>query len=273
MIRRRTMVGMALLVLPLVCGIGGLSGDDVTKETVAWEAVGGITIDGDLSEWDLSSPIVLDEASQLVRGANFWDGPEGLSGTFYLMWDAENLYIGAVVLDDAPFMAREGFPPDQADAIGIFLSTSPQADPEREAYESTDFQVMFIVDGYSYNTGLYRDTVADPKGIETAGMYGYEQVFDGYEVATVETQDGLVYEAKFPLRNLANDQIPVLVPGAGLLIGFNVELVDIDMPCPGVACTVLAWTGTEKITSSPAEWGVVRFESRKEPCRCQGDGT
>lgn len=258
------MVAAAVLVLALVCDLGGLSADDARSETIAWEVVNGITINGDLSEWNLSSPVVLDEASQLIRGANFWDGPVGVSGTFHFMWDAENLYIGAVVFDDGPFMAREGFPPDQADAIGIFLSTSPEADPNREAYESTDFQVLFVVDAYSYNTGLYRDMVADPKGIETAGIYGYEQVFDGYEVATVETEGGYVYEAKFPLHNLANDQIPVLVPVAGLSIGFNVELVDIDMPCPGVACTVLAWTGTEKITSSPAEWGVLRFERREE---------
>lgn len=263
MTKRRTMVAAAVLVLPIVFAAGVIGAGDAV-EAIAWEAVEGITVDGDLSEWNLSSSVVLDEASQLIRGENFWDGPEGLSGTFYFMWDAENLYIGAVVLDDGPFMAREGFPPDQADAIGIFLSTSPEADPNREGYESTDFQVLFVVDAYSYNTGLYRDMVADPKGIETAGIYGYEQVFDGYEVATVETEDGYVYEAKFPLHNLANDQIPVLVPVAGLSIGFNVELVDIDMPCPGVACTILAWTGTEKITSSPAEWGVLRFQTGEE---------
>lgn len=263
MTRRRMMVAAAVLVLPIVCTVGYVGAGDEAEAT-AWEAVGGITIDGDLSEWDVSSPVVLDDASQLIQGANFWDGPEGLSGTFYFMWDVENLYIAAVVLDDGPFMAREGFPPDQADAIGIFLSTSPEADPDREAYESTDFQIMFVVDAYSYNTGIYRDMVADPKGIETAGIYGYEQVFEGYEVATTETEGGFVYEAKFPLANLANDQIPVLVPVAGLSVGFDVMLVDIDMPCPGVACTVLAWAGTEEITSSPAEWGVLRFETGEE---------
>ena len=264
MTMRRIAVAAAVPVLLIVCAGGGLGADGGRAEAVAWEAVGGITVDGVLSEWDLSSPVVLNDAAQLIRGANFWDGPEGLSGTFYFMWDKENLYVAAVVLDDGPFMAREGFPPDQADAIGIFLSTSPEADPDRQAYESTDFQIMFVVDAYSYNTGLYRDAVADPKGIETAGIYGYEQVFDGYEVAAMETADGYVYEAKFPLRNLANDQIPVLVPVAGLSIGFNVELVDIDMPCPGVACTVLSWTGTELITSSPAEWGALRFQTREE---------
>lgn len=253
------MVGVAFLMMALLPATAGFS-----TEATAWRISDGITIDGDLGEWNLSSPIVLDDASQLIAGANFWEGPEGLSGTFYLMWDANNLYVAAVVSDDGPYMAREGFPPDQADAIGIFISTSPEADPERSAYESTDFQVMFVVDGYSYNTGLYRDAVADQKGIETAGIYGYEQIFDGYEVATVETDDGYVYEAKFPLSNLANDEIPVLQPRAGVSIGFNVELVDIDMPCPGVACTILAWTGTEAIKISPAEWGVLHFAIGEE---------
>jgi len=264
MTRRRTTVAAAVLVLSVICGIGGFSADDATSEAIAWEAVDGITIDGDLSEWDLSSPVVLDRAAQLIRGANFWDGPEGLSGTFYFMWDAENLYIGAVVMDDAPYMYRMGFPPDQADSIGIYLSTSPEADASREVYEASDFRVLFIVDDYDFNTGIDRRMVSESKGIESLGMYGYEQVFEGYEVAITETDTGYVFEAKFPLRNLANDQIPVLVPAAGLSIGFDVELVDIDMPCPGVACTVLAWTGTERITSSPAEWGVLQFESREE---------
>ncbi len=251
-------------MLLLALAILGLSisamGADETAAAVAWLVKSPVTIDGDLAEWTTDAPIVLDQSEQVIRGENFWDGPEGLGGTFYLMWDADFLYIGAIISDDAPFMYREGFPPDQADSVGIFLGTDPDADPERAGYGATDFWVLLIVDGYAHNTGINRDMVADPMGIETVGMYGYEQVLEGYEAMSVETDVGCVFEAKLPWSALANENIPALVPETGMTIDFNVSLVDIDMPCPGISSTMMVWTGTEDVLTSPAEWGALQFE-------------
>ena len=258
-------IGLVLvtLLLAVAAGISAVA-QEGTAEAIAWLASDGITVDGNLEEWIQTAPIELNDASQLIRGANFWDGPEGLSGTFYLMWDAGYLYVGAEILDDSPFMYREGFPPDQADSVAIFLSTDPHADPERTEYASSDFWILLIVDGYAHNTGINRDMVADPKGITTVGMYGYEQVLEGYEAMSVETEDGCIFEAKIPWAALASEEIPVLEPTTEMMLSFNASIVDIDMPCPGISSTMLAWTGSESVLTSPFEWGILRFEAEDE---------
>lgn len=49
------------------------------KPTITAHKANAITIDGDLSDWDLSSPAVLEDASQIIRDLSFWQGPNDLS--------------------------------------------------------------------------------------------------------------------------------------------------------------------------------------------------
>jgi len=249
-------IGRAGLVLTL--GIMGLAQD--VPEAIAWQATGPITIDGSLEEWNKSSPITISKASQVTLGGYLWGGSYDLSATIYLMWDADNLYIGAEIQDDVPFTARPGFKPDEADSICIYLSTNPAADPAREAYEPTDFRILLMTDGYDFYTAIDRDMLQDPMGIETGGMYGDEQVIEGYEGAVVETKRGCVFEAKIPFAALASDLIPKFVPQPGVKVGFDLELNDIDMPCPGIGAKSMAWVGSSAIRTSPAEWGVLAFQ-------------
>jgi hypothetical protein len=252
------------MVLGFVLGSAIAAAETDRAEGTAWEAVDGIKIDGSLDEWNRSSPFFLNKKSQMITGANFWKGAENGSATVYFMWDKDNLYIGAVILDNAPYMSRMGFSPEEADSIGIFMSTNPDADLARKAYDSTDFSVLFILDGNEFNTAIMRDMVADPKGIETIGEYSYEQILDGYEAAMTETEEGYVFEAKVPLSNFANEALPLLVPTVGMIISFDVKLDDLDMPCPGVAATSLTWTGSKNIRTDPSEWGLLHFETAKE---------
>jgi len=266
LIRSRFCGAVALLALMMAGFAFGsaVAAEAERAEGTAWEAVNGITIDGSLDEWNKSTLFFLNKETQVVAGANFWKGANSGSATIYIMWDVDNLYIGALILDDAPYMSRMGFSPNEADSIGVFLSTDPTADPARKAYEPTDFYVLFILDGKEFNTAIMRDMVADPKGIETMGEYSYEQVLDGYEAAMTETEEGYVFEAKVPLSNFANEELPLLMPEAGMTISFDVELNDLDMPCPGVAAVSLAWTGSKNIRTDPSEWGLLHLETTKE---------
>ncbi|MCS7240350.1 MAG: hypothetical protein NZ651_03785 [Candidatus Bipolaricaulota bacterium] len=239
----------------------GLAGQAV--EAIAWRAPGPVVIDGALNEWITSDPIVVKDIKQAIIAAYLWGGSLDCSVTVYVMWDEENLYIAAEIFDDVPFTARAGFRPDEADSLGIYLSTNPQANPARKNYEATDFRILLMIDGYDFNNAIDRDMIADPKGIETAGMYGDEQVLPGYEAAAVPTKRGCTFEAKIPFKALANEQIPVLVPQDGLKVGFDVEINDIDMPCPGIGAKTLAWTGTEAIRQNPSEWGTLVFKVKK----------
>lgn len=216
-------------------------------------------MDGSLEEWNRSSPIELSRESQLILGDYLWGGSYDLSGVIYLMWDEENLYLGAEIQDDVPFTARPGFKPDDADSIGIYLSTDATADHKRDKYAPTDFRILLMTDGYEFYTAIDRDMVEDPLGVETAGMYGDEQVLRGYEAAVVATKRGYVFEAKIPFAALANDRLPKFTPTVGVRVGFNLELNDIDMPCPGIGAKTMAWVGSSTIRKSPKEWGVLVF--------------
>lgn len=245
--------------LALALGFVGLAQD--TPEASAWQVTEPVTVDGSLEEWNKSAPVTISKASQLTLGGYLWGGSYDLSATIYLMWDADNLYIGAEIQDDVPFTARPGFKPDEADSIGIYLSTNPAADPGREAYEPTDFRILLMTDGYDFYTAIDRDMLQDPMGIETGGMYGDEQVIEGYEAAVVETRRGCVFEAKIPWSALASELIPKFTPEPGVKVGFDLEINDIDMPCPGVESKSMAWTGSSAIRTSPAEWGVLVFQA------------
>lgn len=257
-VRRELLVLLAVLAtLAVVMSARGVKamGDKAT----AWKVIGPIVIDGDLSEWNKSSPIAIDSEGQLIRAASQWDGPSDLSAEVYLMWDESNLYVGAEVTDGSPFMSRTGFSIDSLDSMGLYLSTNPDADPARELYESTDFRVLLVIDNDSFYTGIDRDMVSDSKGIETDGMYGGKNVLGGYEVAVGGFEGGYTFEAKIPFSNFYNNQLPEFIPTAGMEVGFDVELNDLDIPCPESACVRMAWRGDEDITGSPKEWGTLKF--------------
>lgn len=197
-----------------------------------------VVIDGNLDEWDLSRCIKIDSDGQITDQIEHWDGAEDCSASLYAMWDEENLYLALDIKDDTPFVYREGFPLDELDAVIFFLSTNPEADADRTEYEATDWRIVTSVEDYYGDWFNYvdRDMIADNKGYETAGEYGDELVFDegDYEAAFAETDDGAIYEIKLPLHYLANDEIAQLAPAAGMTLGFDFSILDVDLPCPGI---------------------------------------
>ena len=247
-----------VLVLSLCAGAMAYSGSDVT----AYEATQAVTIDGDLSEWDTSSAVTANAETQVVRDVGQWTGPEDCSFDVYVMWDADNLYLAATILDDTPFMYREGFPPDMADSLVIFLSTDAEADPERAAYTANDFRLTQIIDDYDYCNGIDRDMIADPKGFETVGEDGDMQVLEGFECAIAEIEGGYTYESVIPWSNFSNENIPQLVPEDGMAVGFECAMFDLDFPCPGVATVRMEACGSEEADTNPSLWGTLTFAAK-----------
>ncbi len=248
-----------ILVLALLTPLGGGALADRGGNISCFRASETV-IDGSLSEWNLSSPAAVNTAEQVVRDLGQWTGPEDMSVEAYLMWDEENLYLSAKILDDTPFMYREGFPPDMADSLVLFLSTDPGADMNRKAYARNDFRLTMVIDDYYYNTGIDRDMVEDNGGFTSAGADGDEQVLDGYECAIEEIEGGYTFEAVIPWRNFANDAIAALVPEAGMVLGVEFGVFDLDFPCPGVATVRMQWHGgSMDVDTDPSLWGMLTF--------------
>lgn len=245
------------VALALGLNAGALAYSDQT--ITAYKAAAPIAIDGDLSEWNAASPAAIDRPEQVVRDKGQWTDASDLSAEIYAMWDEENLYLGAKILDDTPFMYREGFPPDLADALVLCLSTNPEADPGRTAYEATDWRLTMIIDDYYFNTGIDREMIEDNRGFETVGGDGDEQVLEGYECAVQEIEGGYVFEAKIPFSNFAGDQLPALKPQAGMTVGLELSMFDLDFPCPGVATARMAWSANADIDVNPSLWGSMTF--------------
>lgn len=260
---------LALSLGMLVCASSTASAY-AGKELVAPRAK-NVVIDGELTEWDLSRSLKINAETQITDQIEHWDGEEDCSAELYAMWDEENLYIAVDIKDDTPFVYREGFPLDELDAVIFFLSTNPDADPQRDAYEATDWRIVTSVEDYygDWFNFVDRDMLEDNMGYETQGEYGDELVFEDLEAAFTRTETGAVYEIRLPLHNLSNEQIAQLVPAAGMTLGFDFSILDVDLPCPGIHSLRMQASaeleGRDRkpemydVDTDPSLWGTIRF--------------
>ncbi len=245
--------------------VAGEEGDLARPVTTAWEVLEPVIIDGDLADWNTSSPLVFDSAEQLVRDSGYWKGVEDLSATVYLMWDREALYIAAEVTEDSPFGAIAMLPIDDNDNFALYISTNPDADPERTAYESTDFRLILVTDDLYWDTAFDRSAVSDLQMFWSKGMQGSEDVLKEYERDAELTETGYIMEMKIPWSNFSNSKIPLYVPATGESIGFDLVITDIAYPCPGTEfIPAMAWTGGPALKTDPSEWGVLTFATDAE---------
>lgn len=259
---------VVILVLALGMSTTALAYSDKNLEAPRAK---NVTIDGDLGEWELNRCLRIDSEAQIIDQIEHWDGADDCSMEIYAKWDEENLYIAARVKDDTPFVYREGFPLDELDAIILFLSTNPESDPDRTAYEATDWRIVQSTDEYDFFNYVDRSMVADDKGYVTRGEYGDELVFDDYEAVTIRDKEygGWILESKIPLHNLSNGEIAQLAPEAGMTIGFDFSVLDVDLPCPGIHSLRMQSSanleGRDRkpavydVDTNPSLWGTLTF--------------
>lgn len=256
-----TLLATGLFVLVAAAAVVDQN-SEVRATATAWKVLESIVIDGDLSEWNTSTPLVLEDESQLIRDGEYWSGLDDLSARVYLMWDEDNLYIGAEVTEDTPFGAIAMLPIDDNDNFTLYLSTNPDADPDRTAYETTDFRLILVTDNLYYDTAFDRSMVSDLQGFWSMGMDGSQDVLTGYERVARATEVGYVLEAKIPWSNFSNKNIPLFVPSEGVSLGFDLVITDIAYPCPGTEfIPQIAWTGDATVVIDPSAWGTLEFQS------------
>lgn len=261
-----------LLTATMVMG-SGTSAFAYSEKNLEAPKAADVTIDGDLSEWDTGKSLLINTENQIIDQIEHWDGEEDCAMELSAMWDEENLYIAMKISDDTPLVYREGFPLDELDAIILFLSTNPDADPSRTEYEATDWRLVQSADMYKDEFAFFnfvdRDMIADNQGWETQGEYGDKLVFDDYEGAIAEAEGGIVWESKIPLHNLSNDAIAQLVPEAGMTVGFDFSVLDVDLPCPGIHSLRMQSSanldGKDRtpevyaVDTNPSLWGTLTF--------------
>lgn len=254
---------LLVLVLALSMAFTAAFAEGEAPTATAYKASAPITVDGDLSEWTLDSPIVIDQESQVIRDLSFWQGASDLSCTVYVMYDETNLYLAVDVTEDTPFGAIEMLPLDGEDNFKIYISTDPAADPARTEYGTNDFLLYLIVDNNYWDTAFDRSMIEKDslERFTSKGMDGGEDVLEGYERAAATTSTGFIFEAVIPWANFSNDRIPVYTPASGDTIKFDFAITDITYPCPGTEyIPQMAWTGDLSINTNPSLWGNLTFE-------------
>ena len=219
--------------------------DDGKPNLNAAKAPAEVVIDGLLDKWSLDSVAEMSQQEQLVKDNWAGTGSEDLSAKLSVMWDEGNFYIGGTVIDETPFMLREGFPLDYADSLIIFFATDPSV--ENENYSWID-----------------RSMLADNKGFETKGGEDdeyCEQVLDGFAFAYTEIEGGFTFEMAISWSNFSNDQIPIFVPIAGVVTAFELGITDLDTVVPGVEdISRMQWAGRSlDVDINPSLWGTITF--------------
>lgn len=233
------------------------------ETAVAHRAENGIVLDGDLSEWDLSSPIEIRNASQVIRDADAWLGETDVSGTIYVMWDEENLYLAADMNEATSFGAVGLLEHDMEDNFKLYISTDPRADSERTSYETKDFLVYLMMDNQNWYSAIDRSMLEREKlgRFTSRGMDESLQALTGYETAYTAIEGGFVYEAAIPWENFSNDYIEQYTPAVGDTVNFDFCITDNDYPFPNTQASVqMSWTGTQEINRNPSLWGRLTFE-------------
>ena len=259
MTMKKTMRFLVALLAVVTLAVPVLAEETAQPSIIAHKAA-GITIDGDLSDWNLDSPAVVENETQVIRDSSLWQGPNDCSAKFYLSWDEENLYFAADVTEDTPLGAIEMLPIDGEDNLKLYISTNPASDPARTTYDTNDFLVYFIMDEGYWDTAIDRSMV--PKEARqrfvSVGMDGGESVLEGFSCGVNMTATGFTWEAVIPWTCFSNKKIDVYTPATGDVLSCNFAITDISYPCPGTDyIPQLAWTGDLKINENPSLWGSV----------------
>jgi hypothetical protein len=96
-------------------------------------------VDGDFAKWRRGALYVLNQDTQLTRGAELWKGPNQLSARVALRWDEQFLYLGVDVTDPELYQPYFGRGIEKADAFVVILETAYRknfqaTEPTGEAY-------------------------------------------------------------------------------------------------------------------------------------------
>ena len=263
---KKLLTVIAVLMLVLTLAAPALAEEAVRPSIVAHKLSDAV-IDGNLDEWNLDSPAVVADATQVIRDVIFWQGPVDCSAKFYLAWNEENLYIAADVTEDTPLGAIEMLPIDGEDNLKLYISTDPTADPNRTEYGTNDFLIYFVMDEGFWDTAIDRSMVPKDSRLRfvSLGMDGGESVLPGYECAVQKTAAGFIWEAVIPWADLSSEntlakknKVELYTPAAGDVLSCNFAITDISYPCPGTEyIPQMAWSGCQKINTNPSFWGSV----------------
>lgn len=193
-------------------------------------------IDGDLSEWKGVSYGL----AACTFGCNLRSGDADLSGTFFLGYDATNLYLAVQVRDDKYVQVSSGRNMYLGDDVEIQLDANLVTDFSSTSLTSDDYQIGLSAGNFgTVAPHAYRWYPRSAEGSLTAVVVKAKQVADGYAL-----------EAKIPWTVFG------VTPVAGNKYGFAISLSDDDQAGTAVQQSMVSSVGTRKLLN-PTTWGTL----------------
>ena len=234
---RRALLFLMILLFPLLLSAEVFSAEGPQQKPGIGipKTTKPVTIDGDLREYPKYAIRMDDKSFEKLQYFEY-GGKNDISADIYLLWDDENLYMAARVIDDVPFdNGKEG--PDiwDGDALEVLLGMDEKADPARIYFGKGDYQI-----------GL---SPGNNKGIKPGEwVWRRDDYQSGIKVASKPWEKGYIIEARIPFEVLGGFK-----PEAGKKFSFDIAVDDSDK---GKRDAQMVWTGTKEFYSDPSQWGV-----------------
>jgi hypothetical protein len=192
-------------------------------------------IDGELTDWTGVSYGL----AACTFGCNLRSGDSDLSGTFFLGYDATNLYLAVQVRDDKYVQVSSGRNMYLGDDVEIQFDANLVTDFSSTSLTSDDYQIGLTAGNFGTAAPqAYRWYPRSAEGNLTAVVVKAKQVGDGYAL-----------EAKIPWTVFGG-------PPLREKYGFAVSLSDDDQAGTAVQQSMVSSVASRKLLN-PTTWGTL----------------
>jgi len=197
-----------------------------------------IRVDGKLKDWPESRVVLMDREDFVAEGRGFWQGPADGSAKVYLTYDAEYLYLAAVVMQDhPPVNTRDGAELWNGDCIELMVSS--RQGPLDPFFSTGDSHI-----GLAPGNGA-----AHPRG----WCFHRDREVQGLRISSRKTNTGYLLEAAVPLAAFGGLEVgPDRTARINVAVGFA-------GPVSGDRLFAIDLTGRARSWRDPGSWPTVRF--------------
>ena len=203
---------------------GNLSADAENHyRTARAKRTDGVSIDGNLAEWQRAQPIYL----QMEVGVDFARRADYQGARFYVGYDSDYLYVAGEVSDEVVTNNHRLDGLWNGDAVEVMLDLRPDVNPNVRQYNPDCFQFIFAPtsrDGVPQM--VVKRTGLPPNSVPEQTRWAVKRVESGWQ-----------FEAGIARRDINDFE---LVPGR--VIGFTIQLDDAD---GGDRSWARLWRGTK----------------------------
>jgi len=213
-----------------------------------------VKIDGQLDEWDLTNPLVIDQPAMQVGGTLRWGFDRRATGRAYTSYDDMAWYCAIMV--ETPQVI--GKPVNEftvtCDCVEVMVDL--RTSEERAAANTTTFAGRPMPRVAQYV--LFPAVDGVPASVEVGG--GDKAMKQDVTVASSLTKTGYILEMSVPAHLFANGVIP-----AGATYGLDITIDDVDRYRRWPDLVQMRWSGSQYSFFSTAEYGKMTLSKDMPP--------